>query len=123
LPLVSVRGAMTNLTALLLVLTLNGVPVSRVVCVTECQQEPAASDNRHREVAASEGPMVSAGSDCSDPSVSESPYLVEDRPLRGSAVLTTTSSLMAAALVRTDVAAELAGRAVAWLKPTLVLRL
>jgi hypothetical protein len=114
---------MTNITALLLVLTLTGAPVARVVCVAECQQEPAPSGHCHGDMAASEGPMVSAGSDCSDPFISESPYLVEHRPLLGSADLTTTSSLMAAALVRTDVSAVLAGPADAWLKPTLVLRL
>jgi hypothetical protein len=115
---------MTNITALLLVLTLTGAPVARVVvCVTECQQEQMTPDQCHGDIAASEGPVVSAGSGCSDPSISESPYLVEHRPLLGSAVLTTTSSSMAAGLVRTDVSAVLAGAADAWLKPTLVLRL
>ncbi len=70
---------MTNITALLLVLTLTGAPVTSVVCVTECQYEPATSGHCHGDMAASEGPMMSAGSDWSDPSISESLYLIGPR--------------------------------------------
>lgn len=114
---------MTNITALLLALTLTGAPVASVVCVTECQQKPATSGHCHEDMAASKGPMLSAGPHCSDPSISESPYLIEHRALPGPAVLTTTSSLMAPALVRTDAPAVFLRAADAWLKPPLVLRL
>jgi hypothetical protein len=38
---------MTNITALLLVLTLTGTPVASIVCATECQHEPATLGDCH----------------------------------------------------------------------------
>jgi hypothetical protein len=114
---------MTNITALLLVLTLTGVPVASVVCVTECQHERATSGHCHGDMAASKGLMVSAGADCSDPSLSESPYVIEYRALPGAAVLTQTLSLTAPALVRTGAPAVFPAAADAWLKPPVVLRI
>jgi hypothetical protein len=114
---------MTNITPLLLVLTLTGAPVASVVCATECQHEPAALGHCHGDMATSDGPMMSAGYSCIDPSLSESPYVVEHRAVPGAPVLTTTLSLTMTALVRADAPAVLARATNGWLKPPLVLRL
>ena len=115
---------MTNITAFSLVLTLAiGAPVANVVCVTGCQQEPATSDHFHEDMASSAGPMVAAGSDCREPSISESPYLVEHRALPGPAVLITTPSLTTPAPIGTDEPAVFLRASDAWLKPPLVLRI
>jgi hypothetical protein len=113
---------MTNITALLLVLTLTGGPVASVVCATECQDEPAALGHCHGDMAMGDGPMMSAGDSCSDPSLSDSPYLVEHRAVPGAAVLTTMPLTMPA-VVRTDAPAVIATATDGWLKPPLVLRL
>jgi len=115
---------MTNITALLLVLTLTGTPVATsVVCVAECQQEPATSDHCHGDMAMSEGPMMAADSNCNNPSISERPYLIEHRAVPGAAVLTATLSPTAPDLVRADAPAVLARAAAEWLKAPRVLRL
>jgi hypothetical protein len=114
---------MTNITALLLVLTLTGAPVTSVVCATECQHEPAALGHCHGDMATSDGPMMSASYSCSDPSVSDRPYVVEQRAVPGAAALTTTLSFTMLALVRTDAPTVLARAIDGWLKPPLVLRI
>jgi hypothetical protein len=114
---------MTNITALLLVLALTGAPVSSVVCVAECQHEPATSGHCHGEMAASDRPMMFAGDSCNDPSISDSPFVVEPRAVPGAAVLTTTLLPTALELVRAAAPAVLARAADAWLEPPLVLRL
>ena len=113
---------MTNITALLLMLTLTGAPVASVVCVAECQHEPAAWGHCHGD-AASERPMMSAGDSCNDSSISDSPFVIEHRAVTGAAVLTTTLLPTALELVRADAPAVLARAAEAWLKSPLVLRL
>ena len=113
---------MTNITAVLLVLALTATPVASVVCVTECQQEPAMSGHCHGDMAASEGPMMSAV-DCSDPSIGDSPYVIEHRAVPGAAALTTTLSPTAPELVGTVARAVLAKAADVWMTPPLVLRL
>ena len=114
---------MTNITALLLVLTMTGVPVASAVCVAECQPEPATWGHCHGDMAASDRPMVFASDSCNDPSISDSPFVIEHRAVPGAAVLTTTSSPTTLELVRTDAPAVPAEGADAWLKPPLVLRL
>jgi hypothetical protein len=114
---------MTNITALLLVLAMTGAPAASVVCVAECQPEPATSGHCHGDMAASDRPMMSASDSCNDPSISDSPFVIQHRALPGAAVLTTTSSPTTLELVRTDAPAVLAGAVDAWLKPPLVLRL
>ena len=114
---------MTNITALLLVLTMTGAPVASVVCVAACQHEPATSGHCHGDIAASDRPMISASGRCNDLSISDSPFVIEHRAVPGAAVLTTTSSPTTLELVRTDAPAFLPGAADAWLKPPLVLRL
>ena len=114
---------MTNITALLLVLTMTGAPVASVVCVAECQQEPVTWGHCHGHMAASDRPMISAGDSCSDPSISDSPFVIEHRAVPGAAALTTTSSPTRPALVRAGAPAILARGMDAWLKPPPVLRL
>lgn len=93
---------MTNITAFLLVLTLTGTPIASVVCFAECQHGPVTSGHCHVDMAASEGPMVSASGDCADPAISDSPFLIEHRAVTGPAVLTTTSPLAMPEVARTD---------------------
>jgi hypothetical protein len=112
---------MMNLTAFLLVLTLTGVPVAGVVCVAECPYGPATSVHCHRDT--NDEPMMSASDRCNDPSISESPYVVEHRAAPGAAVLVTTLLPIPPALVRTDAPADPARAADGWLKPPPVLRL
>ena len=114
---------MTNITALLLVLTMTGAPVASVVCVAECQYEPATWGHCHRDMAASNRPMMSASHSCNDPSISDSPFVIEHRAVPGATVLTTTLLPTTPELVRADAPAVLARAADAWLKPLLVLRL
>ena len=114
---------MTNITALLLVLTMTGAPVASVVCVAECQYEPAAAGHCHGDMAASDRPMMSASGSCNDPSISDGPFVIEHRAVPGAAVLATTLLPTTPELVRTDAPAVLARAADAWLTPPLVLRL
>jgi hypothetical protein len=114
---------MTNITALLLVLTMTGVPVASVVCVAECQPEPATWGHCHGDMAAGDRPMMFASDSCNNPSISDSPFVIEHRAVPGAAVLTTTLSPTTPEWVGTDAPAVLAGVADAWLKPPLVLRL
>ena len=114
---------MTNITALLLVLTLTGAPVASVVCVAECQPEPATWGHCHGDMATSDRPMMVASDSCNDPSISDSPFVIEHRAVPGAAVRTTTSSPTTREWVRTDAPAVLAGAAGAWLKAPCVLRL
>ncbi len=114
---------MTNITSLLLVLTLTGAPVASVVCAAECQHEPAALGHCHGDMATSDGPMMFASHNCNDPSISDSPFVIEHRAVTGAAVLTTTLLPTALEQVRTDAPAVLARAADAWLKSPLVLRL
>ena len=114
---------MTNITALLLVLTMTGVPVANLVCVAECQPEPATWGHCHGDMAASDRPMMFASDSCIDPSISDSPFVIEHRAVAGAAVLATTWSPTTLGLVRTAAPAFLARAAAAWLTPSLVLRL
>ena len=114
---------MTNITALLLVLTMTGAPVESVVCVAECQPEPATSGHCHGDMAASDRPMMSPSDSCNGPSTGDSPFVIEHRAVPGAAALTTALSPTTLELVRTDAPAVLAGAADAWLKPPPVLRL
>jgi hypothetical protein len=114
---------MTNITALLLVLTMTGTPVESVVCVAECQHEPATWGHCHADMAASERPMMTASESCHDPSIANSPFVVEHRAVSGATVLTTTLLPATPELVRADAPAGLARAADAWLQPPLVLRL
>ena len=114
---------MTNITALLLVLTLTGAPVASVVCVAECQHEPATSGHCHGGMAAGDRPMMSASDSCNGPSISDSPFVIEHRAVTGAAVLTTALLPTALEQVRADAPAVLAMAADAWLKPPPVLRL
>ena len=114
---------MTNITVLFLVLTLTGVPAASVVCVTECQNEPATSGHCHDDMATSEGPMMSASDSCNDRAISDSAYVIEHRAMADASVLTATSLPAALEVVRTD-APALSGRTPdEWLKPLLVLRI
>ena len=114
---------MTNITALLLVLTMTGSLVASVVCVAECQHEPARWGHCHGDMATSDRPMMSASHSCNDPSISDSPFVIEHRAVPGATVLTTTLLPATPELVRADAPALLAQAAEAWLKPPLVLRL
>jgi hypothetical protein len=114
---------MTNITALLLVLTLTGAPVASVVCVTECQHEPATSGHCHGDMATSERPMMSSSDRCNDPSISDSPFVIEHRAVPGATVLTTTLLSTASEQVRTGAPAVLTRASDGWLMPPLVLRL
>jgi len=114
---------MTNITAFLLALTLTGAPVASVVCVAQCQLRPATSGDCHAGMATSEGPMISGSDSCNEPSITESPFVIEHRAMTGAAVLTTTSSRMTPALVRTDVPVLRVSRADAWRKPPLIRRI
>jgi hypothetical protein len=114
---------MTNLTALLLVMTLTGAPVASVVCATECHHEPAAAGHCHQDMAASGGPMMSASNSCNDLSISDSPYVIEHRAVPGAAVLTTASLPAMPDVARTDAPAVPVRAADAWLQPPLVLRI
>jgi hypothetical protein len=114
---------MTNITAILLVLTLTGPPVASVVCVTECQDEPATLGHCHGDMASSARPMMAASDSCNELSISGSPYVIEHRIVPGAAVLTTTSLLTTRRLVGADVPAVLASESESWLKPLVVLRL
>ena len=113
---------MTNTTALLLVLTLTGTPVASVTCGAACQSAPVPASHCHDDVAASGGPMVSAGGNCSEPTLSDAPYLVEHATI-GAAVLATTTSGTTLTMVRTDAPAFPAATPNGWLAPPHVLRL
>ena len=93
---------MTNTTALLLVLTLTGTPVASVMCGAVCQPAAVPASHCHDDVAASGGPMVAAGGSCSEPSLSEAPYLVEHRATIGAAVLAISSSSATLTMARMD---------------------
>lgn len=114
---------MTNITAFLLVLTMTGAPVASVVCVAECQPEPATWGHCHGDMAASDRPMMSASDRCNDPSISDSPFVIEHRVVSGAAALTTSLLPTTPELVRTAAPAVLARAADARLTPPLVLRL
>jgi hypothetical protein len=114
---------MTNITSLLLVLALTGAPVAGVVCAAVCQHEPPTAAHCHDDMATSGAPMMAAGSECSDPSISERAYLSEHRALTGAIVLTTASCVLATTQARTTAPAVLADAADAWRKPPLVLRI
>ena len=114
---------MTNITAVLLVLTMTGAPVGSVVCVTECQDEPATSGHCHGNMTTSDGPKMSASDSCNVPSISDRPFVIEHRAVPGAAVLTTTLSPTTPELVRADALAVHGRAADAWLTPPLVLRL
>ena len=113
---------MTNTTALLLVLTLTGTPVASVTCGAVCQPAPVPASHCHDDVTAGGGPTVAAGSSCSEPSLSDAPYLVEHRATIGAAVLATSSSNTTLAMVRMDAPAFFAAAASGWLSPPFVLR-
>jgi hypothetical protein len=113
---------MTNTTALLLVLTLTGTPVASVTCGAVCQPAPVPASHCHDDVAASGGPMVAAGGNCNEPSLSDAPYLVEHRDTIGAAVLATSSSSTTLTIARMDAPAFVAA-ASGWLTPPLILRL
>ena len=114
---------MTNITAVLLVLSLTGAPVASVVCVAECHHEPAARDHCHEDMATSDGPMIAAGDSCNAPSFSGAPFVIEHRALAGAAVLAPTLLPTALELVGTGAPAVLPRAAVALSKAPLVLRL
>jgi hypothetical protein len=114
---------MTNITALLLVLAMTEAPIASVVCVAECQYEPATWGHCHGDMAASDRPMMSASDSCNDPSISGSPFVIEHRAVPGATVLTTTLLPTTPEPVRADAPAVLAAAADARLKPPLVLRL
>jgi hypothetical protein len=114
---------MTNIVSLLLALALTGSPVASVVCVAARQLETATAGHCHGDTATSGGSMMAAGSECSDPSISEGPYLQEHRALTGAIVLTTASCVMATTQARTTAPVVLATAADAWLKLRLVLRI
>src|SRR5687768_10217871 len=85
LPYVKYAVPMTNITALLLVLTMTGVPVASIVCVAECQPEPATWGHCHGDMAASDRPMMFASDSCNDPSIGDSPFVIEYRAVPGAA--------------------------------------
>jgi hypothetical protein len=114
---------MTNITAFLLVLTLTGAPAASVACITECQHEPVTSGHCHGDMATVDRLMMSAGVSCNDPSISDSPFVIEHRAVPGAAVLTTTLSPTVPELVRAAAPVFLPEAAEGWLKPPLVLRL
>ena len=114
---------MTNITALLLALALTGTPVASVMCGTVCQPAPVPASHCHDDVAASGGPMVSAGDSCSEPSLSDVPYLVEQRAMTGAAVLATSLSETMLLMARTDAPEFFTVAVRGWLTPPLVLRL
>jgi hypothetical protein len=114
---------MMNITAYLLVLTLTGVPVASVACVTECQHTLTTSSHCQPEMATSDGPMVSANESCTDPTIGDSPYVVEYRAVPDAAVLTSTSYPTTPELERTGAPAVTPGAADAGLKAPLVLRI
>ena len=114
---------MTNITALLIVLTLTGAPVASVVCGVECQHEPAPSGHCHGDMTTSDGPRMSPSDSCNDSSIGDSPFVIEHRAVPGAAVLTTMLSLTAPELARTDAPAVLTTAVNPWLKPPLVLRI
>lgn len=113
---------MTNITALLLVLTLTGGPVGSIVCVVECQHALDAASDCHGDMATSDGPMMSASDGCRDPCVA-TPYVIEHRAFPDAAVPTTTSLPTTLEGVDRGAPPVLARAADAWLKPPLVLRL
>ena len=114
---------MSNITAFLLVLTLTGAPVAGVVCVTDCPDEPVTSNHCHADMATSDGPMIYAGDSCDDPSISNSPYVIEHRAVPGAAVLTATPFSTTPGLARTEAPASLARVPSAQLEPPFVLRI
>jgi len=114
---------MTNTTALLLVLTLTGTPVASVMCGAVCQPAPAPASHCHDNVAASGGPMVAAGGNCSGPSLSDAPYLVEHRAAIGTAVLAATRSGTTLMTTRAAAPTSVSPAPYGWLVPPQVLRL
>lgn len=114
---------MTTTTALLLVLTLTGTPVASVMCGAECQPAPVPASHCHDDVAASGGPGVSRDGRCSEPLLSDAPYLVEQRATTGAAVLATSASSPTLTMARMEAPALSAAAPSGWLTPPLVLRL
>jgi hypothetical protein len=114
---------MTNLTALLLVLTLTGAPVASVVCAAECNHKLAAEAHCHGDMTESDSPIATASYSCNDLSLGESPYVVEHRSMPGAAVLINTLSSTAPVLVMTVEPAVRTRAADAWLTSPQVLRL
>jgi hypothetical protein len=114
---------MTNITALLLVLTLTGAPVASVVCAARCQHELATSGHCHVDMAAGDRPVMFPSDSCNDPSISDSPFVITHRAVPGAAVLAATWLSTTPGLVRADAPAVPARSADAWLKPPLVLRI
>jgi hypothetical protein len=114
---------MTNITASLLVLTLTGTPVASVTCGAVCQPAPVPASHCHDDVAASGGPLVFGDDNCGEPSLSDAPYLVEQRAMTGAAVLVTSASSPTLTLARMEAPAFFAAAPSGWLAPPLVLRL
>jgi hypothetical protein len=113
---------MTNITALLLVLTLTGSPAISAACFTWCQQGPVTYGHCHDDMAAGSGPEITGDLTCGEPSLVDSPYLVEHRTATGAAVLTTTSPVAMALAVRTKAPAVIVALVSAVPRPPLVLR-
>ena len=114
---------MTNITAFLLALTMTGAPAASIVCVAACQHEPATWGHCHGDMAASDRSTMSASESCNGPSISDGPFVIENRTVPGAAVLATTLLPTTPELVRTDAPGVFARAADAWPTRPLVLRL
>ena len=113
---------MTNLTAFFLVLTLTGTPAAGVACVADCGTAPATPGHCHEDAADINGPMISAGVSCYDPSVAESLYLIEHRALTSPAILAAAFS-PTMPIVAIDALGVRPPRTDSWRQPPLVLRI
>lgn len=114
---------LTNVTAVLLVLALTGIPVARAACVIECHRERATSGHCHVDLPTSVERTMSANSSCNDVAIGENPYVIELRAVPGAVAVGPTSLPTTLMLAAAPAPAVVASTSMTCLKPALVLRL
>jgi hypothetical protein len=92
---------MTNITILVLTLTLTGAPVASVVCAAFCHQAPVAHGHCYDDLAVSDGAVMKSEVGCTGAVLGDSPYLVTYRAA-GAAVPVTASATPTLTLTRTE---------------------
>ena len=96
---------MTNITILLLALTLTGAPVASVVCAAFCIQVPVPHGHCHDDLAVSGGSVMKGDVGCTGAVLGDTRYLVTCRAT-GAAVPVTTSAIPTVTLARTEAPAR-----------------
>jgi hypothetical protein len=114
---------MTNITVLLLVLTLTGSPVAGVACFAWCHEGPAAHSYCQHDPAASSGPVIDQAVNCTQPTLVADLFPASHRASADAAIFSTTSSAAAVPIVAAPARAETAPPIRGWSRLPVVLRI